>query len=1145
MLRRILPLLLIVSLTSCRLPSIVPQVPQGGPSGPYSTLARAESSLKIRLVRELGVQALDDSKFEKLVDGATISLIDAETGHTQGTSVTTEDGTFILNFGEGFQPVDGRFYYLDLVKGWQARPEGPFNQAGADALRLRNILCYDAAAAGWKSLMNPTPSQTVDIGNKSTAVSIALALKQQAGELVDLMDFLGVVPYPEDYPEAGVGTLARQNFDQAYAAVVEAIEKDADPLQYLVYDTITGQYFGSLVLFSLTDIFRKGSDANPIREGKVDDRVIITGMGFRSGAKFRLGGKLLPIIGSIAADRVEVQIPPGARSGPVSIELENKTQFGKTFIIRADDGHRTILSEKLYVVNPEWHSVAEVDQSGEVKTLWDKVRDGIPELDAPRQVAVRGGKIYVSCAGSGKILRFDPSKPKVRDTTYMASVTDPHGLAFDTAGNLFVSSKSTGTVLKLNAAGTPIQTYEGFDKPIALAFNYEGRLFVAQEDGGIRRATLTPKLNLEDWGWVSNPLGIAVDSAGEQFISSNDNNAIYRITAGGAMSVFTLINKPGGLSFDDDGNLYVSDTERSLVSRLSPSGNSKILAYGISDPRGIAVDPQSPRTLFVSLGASNAILKVKPDDGSLEPFVTGIANPMSLNFRGNGMFVAHPETGTVSFVRRSGEMETVATGIPYPGGADQEVTSAGVRKGPLYAARFGDLEKASEARLPNYRSGLLPDSGDHYGLDIFQNGVHSEYRRWHFHQKVRNLVVDSEGNLFLVNPTDRTLVMMSKHVETSGTKYARLVRRLALFAKTPGLIMLDPAENVYVVVQDEKTIYRFVKARNYAMEAITGFEKPRGLTFSDSTSPMVMFVSDAENGGRIYRVTNPQSATTRDAAVAVPINPNVQGIAYMPGASTGNGTLYITNDKKIDKVSVVANTPQSDLQTVFDQLPLPWLAMFAHKHPTAGSSALYGYMNTYYIGKLTLGPPVRFSYHYSSPTDSKYNGFFFRFSGANRTEWISFVNEGGIQNVLPKTVTNNVDLMITTREVELVPDKYLYVASPTTQYGEGGVLRIDLKTNDEFYLRLRAYSLGRDTAADMLYIGAYDKGIYKLEPSGRTTKVWTVAGGRPYGLDVYTNAASPAASRVWAAVEDSSLFEGRIQAGTTESHRVGMKGPVF
>src|SRR5690606_10987901 len=131
------------------------------------------------------------------------------------------------------------------------------------------------------------------------------------------------------------------------------------------------------------------------------------------------------------------------------------------------------------------------------------------------------------------------------------------------------------------------------------------------------------------------------------------------------------------------------------------------------------------------------------------------------------------------------------------------------------------------------------------------------------------------------------------------------------------------------------------------------------------------------------------------------------------------------------------------------------------------------------------------------PTDSKYNGFFFRFSGANRTEWISFFNEGGIQNVLPKTETNNVDLMITTREVELVPDKYLYVASPTTQYGEGGVLRIDLKTNDELYLRLRAYSLGRDTAADMLYIGAYDKGIYKLEPSGRTTKVWTVAGGRP------------------------------------------------
>ncbi len=1151
--RFLIPILLIFVLASCRMPSIVPQIPAGTvDSG--APVARPESALKVRLVRDPQIQAI----FEEFTAGATIALIDTETGLTLGTSVTTPEGSFILNFGPDFNPVDGRLYYLDLFKGLQVQPDGQFNQAGADALRLRNVLCYDAATSGWTSLMNGTPSNSVDIGNKSTALSIALALKRQAGELVDFKQYLGVVPYPNDYPAAGVGTLEKSKFDQAYAAVIEAIAKDSDPLQYLVYDKITGTYFGSLVLFSLSDIFLKGTDATPVREGKIDDRVIITGAGFGPGAQFRLNGKLLSIVGSIAATRVEVQIPPGTRTGPVSIEQEGKTQFGKTFTIKADDGHRAILNGKLYVASPTWHSISEVDQNGVVKTLWDKVRDGIPELDSPRQVAVRGGMIYVTT--SSYVLRFNPAQPKVRDA-FAIAVTDPYGMAFDLAGNLYVTSRSAGTIIKHNAAGTPLQTFAGFNRPIAMAFNYQGRLFVVEEGGGIRRVTFTPTYANEAWGFASKPLGIAVDSAGDQFVTSNDNDVIFRISHTGFPSVFAAINKPGGLSFDDEGNLFVSDTGRNLISRLSPSGNSKVIAYGISVPRGIAVDPASPRTLYVSLGQSNAILRVTPDTGALAPFVTGIANPMSLNFRGQGMFIAHPETGTISYARTSGEMETVATGILYPGGADQQVVG-GVRTGNLYAGRFGDVEGATTPRLPNFAIRALA-FGDHYGLETFNNGTRVEARQWLYHQQVQSVAVDSEGNIFMVNQAEKSLTMFTKFVETTGTKYARLSRHLAgpraanaaaRFTGTPGQVVLDPLGNAYVTVPSENAVYRFNKARGYAMEKITGFANPRGIAFSDTTAPVVMFVSNAGDAGRIYRVTNADQAAVvqKDGAFAVAIDPNVEGIAYMPSGTLGTGTLYISNNNpandpdgdpetaeyQLDKVSIAGNNASGGRVNVFKYLPRPWKYIFAH--PATGM--LYGYINVSFVDKINP-TTLAFDNHRDGTGSGVYEGYFMSFSGASYTEWNGYRYNGGLHNW--SNGAYNLSPMTTTRELELDPGRYLYVASPENEIGEGGVLRINLTNNEELYLRLRAYSLGRDTSTDLLYIGAYDSGIYRMEPSGRTTLIWTVPGGRPFGLDVYTNAGAPANSRVWAAAEDSTLFEAAIQAGTTATHRVGMKGPVF
>ncbi|MNX03735.1 hypothetical protein D3C86_333130 [compost metagenome] len=287
--RWILALLLVALLVGCRLPSMVPQA-GGGTSG--STVASQPGmTLSGRILRDSSVQA----GFEELAQGASIALIDALTGLTLATSVTTPEGRFVLTFTESFTPVTGRAYYLDLMKGIRMKagdPAFPFNQAGADLLRMRNILIYDG---GWCSLMNADPSHEVNLGNRSTALSVALAFKRMASQLSPaseaLLPYMGAAKDPFET----VGLVEKVYFDALYEIVRDAIDKDRDPLQYVYYNEGTGEFLNSWIGFSINDVHLSGDPSK--REGKIGDLLTIIGDGFDLGPpEVRVNGALAQIV---------------------------------------------------------------------------------------------------------------------------------------------------------------------------------------------------------------------------------------------------------------------------------------------------------------------------------------------------------------------------------------------------------------------------------------------------------------------------------------------------------------------------------------------------------------------------------------------------------------------------------------------------------------------------------------------------------------------------------------------------------------------------------------------------------------------------------------------------------------------------------
>jgi hypothetical protein len=126
-------------------------------------------------------------------------------------------------------------------------------------------------------------------------------------------------------------------------------------------------------------------------------------------------------------------------------------------------------------------------------------------------------------AGGGAAIAFDPEANGI-------SLSDPHGLAVDGAGDLFIADLGNGRVVKVPSGGgaataiEPTVNGEGLRNPKDVAVNGAGDLFIADNvnhrvvrvpAGGGAATGLDPTLYFFGEGEV---YGVAVDASGDLFI---------------------------------------------------------------------------------------------------------------------------------------------------------------------------------------------------------------------------------------------------------------------------------------------------------------------------------------------------------------------------------------------------------------------------------------------------------------------------------------------------------------------------------------------------------------------------------------------------------------------------------------------------
>ncbi len=206
----------------------------------------------------------------------------------------------------------------------------------------------------------------------------------------------------------------------------------------------------------------------------------------------------------------------------------------------------------------------------------------------------RAGNLFVS-AGSD-ILKFAPDGTRTGDR-FVADLYSPSALAFDGAGNLFAGYKASGDVgilEKLMPSGEQISFAVDRATYLALAFDTSGNLLATLQDsldGKKSIVSFAPdgtRHRLQFSGGAS----MAFDKAGNLYVTSDDFTQILKYTPAGEQSVFASgFSFVGSLAFDRDGNLFAVDS--GSIYKLRPDGTRSIFASGFSrfDWISIAFEP--------------------------------------------------------------------------------------------------------------------------------------------------------------------------------------------------------------------------------------------------------------------------------------------------------------------------------------------------------------------------------------------------------------------------------------------------------------------------------------------------------------------------------------------------------------------------
>ena len=216
-------------------------------------------------------------------------------------------------------------------------------------------------------------------------------------------------------------------------------------------------------------------------------------------------------------------------------------------------------------------------------------------FSAPAGVAVRGTTVYISDVATSTIWSRDLVSgietliAGSQGSGYSgdggpagdAQLTEPRGLALDTAGNLFIADSGNHAIRKIaidgiisTVAGDGIRGFSGdggsairarLDTPAAVAIDSKGNVYIAD--------TLNHRIR------KVNRAGIIVTVAGSGAVSTvGHGTGGFGFSGDGGPAVSAQLSLPEGVAVDSLGNLFIADTGNDRIREVDLSGVIRTIA---------------------------------------------------------------------------------------------------------------------------------------------------------------------------------------------------------------------------------------------------------------------------------------------------------------------------------------------------------------------------------------------------------------------------------------------------------------------------------------------------------------------------------------------------------------------------------------
>jgi sugar lactone lactonase YvrE len=196
---------------------------------------------------------------------------------------------------------------------------------------------------------------------------------------------------------------------------------------------------------------------------------------------------------------------------------------------------------------------------------------------------------------------------------HSGDIPNPTGIAFDSEGQMFVTSRFDGIVYRVSPFKDAVQFASNLGVATGIAFDPGGVMYIGDRTGTIHQVNAIGEV--KTWSQLEPSVAayhLAFGPDGYLYVSGptvTSFDCIWRVDRDGAVETFFKgLGRPQGLAFDSAGNLYVAASYRGRrgIVRIPPDGESAELVVAGVNLVGLAFG-QSGEMAVVSIDSVHSL----------------------------------------------------------------------------------------------------------------------------------------------------------------------------------------------------------------------------------------------------------------------------------------------------------------------------------------------------------------------------------------------------------------------------------------------------------------------------------------------------------------------------------------------------------